>query len=671
MSKTNPLNWQEANQQYLMAAVGLVQAELEAYQSGWDNSSWTEPQNRTGIIEAEELLAEASFRLPSPSSLETVVRVFGLSDFEKRILLVCAGVELSTSFAALIASLQGNSGQVLPSFSLAMAVFKEAHWTAISPASPLRYWRLIHLSDHQLLTRSPIRIDEQLLHYLTGINTIDERLREIVEPLPANGFLVPSQLALAQQAIRACNEKAALTRSFPLIVLNGDGADKAGIAGYISSSMERKLHVLSAYSIPVVKKDLTELIRLWNRESAINAYALLLDCSEIDAGDKSRLLNVQHFIQHLQGLFMISTSRWSPQIGREHINLDVSKPTRKEQNSLWQSMLGESVVHLNGQLDQLVSQFNLDAKTIQQVIAEINHDQQNGAVLPEHQVPALTKNLWGLCCKYSRPKMEELTQRIEPVAQWNDLVLPDLQMDILREITMQVKQRKKVYEDWGFASTNSRGLGISAMFTGESGTGKTMAAEVLANALKLDLYRIDLSQVVNKYIGETEKNLRRIFDACEEGGAILLFDEADALFGKRSEVKDSHDRYGNIEVSYLLQRMEAYRGLAILTTNMKNALDKAFLRRIRFVVQFPFPGISQRAEIWSKVFPADTPLGDLDLDKLSKLSLPGGNIRNIAMNAAFIAAEEHVPVGMSQVLRAARTEYNKLDKAMNSIDTDR
>jgi SpoVK/Ycf46/Vps4 family AAA+-type ATPase len=197
-----------------------------------------------------------------------------------------------------------------------------------------------------------------------------------------------------------------------------------------------------------------------------------------------------------------------------------------------------------------------------------------------------------------------------------------------------------------------------------------MAAEVLANELKLDLYRIDLSQVVNKYIGETEKNLRKIFDAAEDGGAILLFDEADALFGKRSEVKDSHDRYGNIEVSYLLQRMEAYRGLAILTTNMKSALDKAFLRRIRFVVQFPFPGIAQRIEIWGKVFPADTPTAGLDIEKLSKLNLPGGNIRNIAMNAAFLAAGENLAVGMPQVLRAAKSEYNKLEKAMNNIETE-
>jgi SpoVK/Ycf46/Vps4 family AAA+-type ATPase len=200
------------------------------------------------------------------------------------------------------------------------------------------------------------------------------------------------------------------------------------------------------------------------------------------------------------------------------------------------------------------------------------------------------------------------------------------------------------------------------------GTGKTMAAEVIANELHLDLYRIDLSQVVSKYIGETEKNLRRIFDAAEEGGAILLFDEADALFGKRSEVRDSHDRYANIEISYLLQRMEAYRGLAILTTNMKNALDPAFSRRIRFIVQFPFPDASLRARIWQNIFPASTPTDRLNVDKLARLNVAGGNIWNIALNAAFLAADENEPVRMKHILYASRSECAKLEKSLSEAE---
>jgi SpoVK/Ycf46/Vps4 family AAA+-type ATPase len=195
-----------------------------------------------------------------------------------------------------------------------------------------------------------------------------------------------------------------------------------------------------------------------------------------------------------------------------------------------------------------------------------------------------------------------------------------------------------------------------------------MAAEVLANELRLDLFRIDLSAVVSKYIGETEKNLRRVFEAAEDGGAILLFDEADALFGKRSEVRDSHDRYANIEVSYLLQRMEDYRGLAILTTNMKEALDTAFLRRLRFMVEFPFPNAGQREEIWRRIFPSATPTSGLDYRKLAQLNISGGNIKNIALYAAFLAADTGEPVNMGHLLRAARVEYGKLETALTSAE---
>ena len=219
-----------------------------------------------------------------------------------------------------------------------------------------------------------------------------------------------------------------------------------------------------------------------------------------------------------------------------------------------------------------------------------------------------------------------------------------------------------VYERWGFAAGSSRGLGIAAMFSGVSGTGKTMAAEVLAKTLSLDLFRIDLSAVISKYIGETEKNLRRIFDAAEAGGAILLFDEADALFGRRSDVKDSHDRYANIEVSYLLQRMEAYRGLAILTTNLKHAIDSAFLRRLRFVVEFPFPDLQHRAEIWARIFPRDAPTEGLDVALLAQLNLTGGNIRNVALGAAFLAASEDSPVRMSHIEQAATAEFSKIGR---------
>ena len=264
--------------------------------------------------------------------------------------------------------------------------------------------------------------------------------------------------------------------------------------------------------------------------------------------------------------------------------------------------------------------------------------------------------------------MSDLAQLNDARASWEDLILADSQLASLQQLAVHTRHRVTVHHDWGFADRSTRGLGIATLFSGESGTGKTLAAEVLANYLGLSLYRIDLSAVVSKYIGETEKNLRKLFDAAEDIGAILLFDEADALFGKRSDVKDSHDRYANIEVSYLLQRMEAYRGLAILTTNHKAALDNAFQRRLRFVVHFPFPDAVQREAIWRSVFPSNTPLADLDFVRLARLNVAGGSIYNIAMNAAFLAADAQTPVGMAHLRRAAQLEAAKSEKSPSEAE---
>jgi SpoVK/Ycf46/Vps4 family AAA+-type ATPase len=273
-----------------------------------------------------------------------------------------------------------------------------------------------------------------------------------------------------------------------------------------------------------------------------------------------------------------------------------------------------------------------------------------------------------VCRAYARRSLESLALRVEPHAAWEDLILPELQIDTLRQLVAQVRQRFIVHDAWGFAGRYGRGLGVTALFAGPSGTGKTMAAEVLAAGLQMDLFQIDLAAVVSKYIGETEKNLRRVFDAAEESGAVLLFDEADALFGKRSEVRDSHDRYANLEISYLLQRMESYNGLAVLTTNMRHALDTAFLRRIRFIVQFPFPDGQLRQRIWERVFPAETPVGALDYARLAQLNVSGGIIRNIATHAAFLAADAGAAVEMAHVLRASKVEYAKLDKPLTAAE---
>ncbi|HJU55667.1 MAG TPA: ATP-binding protein, partial [Pyrinomonadaceae bacterium] len=417
-------------------------------------------------------------------------------------------------------------------------------------------------------------------------------------------------------------------------------------------------HALRAADVPPSVAEREALARLWEREAVLQGSALLLEQDE-----QENTHAVLSFIESVRGMLFVAGREILRPRQRPALRLDVRKPSAAEQRELWHKVLGPLAQELNGELELLTSHFDFGMETIRAASVQA----REGFVRESDVAPGPV--LWDACRVQGRMRLDDLAQHIEPRAAWEDLVLPEHQLRSLREIAAHVRRRAKVYETWGFASKGTRGLGISALFTGASGTGKTMAAEVLANELRLDLYRIDLSQVVSKYIGETEKNLRRVFDAAEESGAVLLFDEADALFGKRSEVKDSHDRYANIEVSYLLQRMEEYRGLAVLTTNLKTALDKAFLRRLRFVVQFPFPDAVARARIWEKIFPPDTPTTNLDAKKLARLSIAGGNIRNIALNAAFLAADENASVTMAHLLRAARGEYEKLEKPLTETES--
>jgi SpoVK/Ycf46/Vps4 family AAA+-type ATPase len=421
-----------------------------------------------------------------------------------------------------------------------------------------------------------------------------------------------------------------------------------------------KVHLLPARLIPANPLESESLERLWKREAALSVSALLLECDGLEAEPGQEAIT-RRWIESADYPIIVSSRERRPIDLQRVISFEVKKPEALEQYELWRNALGSSVAQTNGQVNALVSHFSLNSRTINNIAAETLELQASAS-------DELGRALWKACNREAHPRLGELAQRLEPLAGWDDLVLPEAQVQVLHDIARQVHQRLKVYETWGFAGKSTRGLGISALFAGVSGTGKTMAAEVLAKELELELYRIDLSQVVNKYIGETEKNLRRVFDAAEDSSAILLFDEADALFGKRSEVKDSHDRYANVEISYLLQRMEAYRGLAILTTNMKEALDQAFLRRLRFVVQFPFPDVGQRLEIWKRVFPAQTPTDGLDAHRLAQLSITGGNIRNMAMYAAFLAAEAGEPVRMSHLLRAARFEFAKLEKPLTDTE---
>jgi SpoVK/Ycf46/Vps4 family AAA+-type ATPase len=291
-----------------------------------------------------------------------------------------------------------------------------------------------------------------------------------------------------------------------------------------------------------------------------------------------------------------------------------------------------------------------------------------GASRSATSAPLDASKVWRAAQHLTRPRLDALAARIEPALSWDDLVLPAEQLTMLTHLVDQVRGRATVMGDWGFGQRGARGTGSTALFAGPSGTGKTLAAEVIAGELDLCLYRIDLSGIVSKYIGDTERNLRRVFDAAEEGGALLFFDEADALFGKRSEVRDSHDRYANIEVNYLLQRMEDYRGIAILATNQRSALDQAFLRRLRVVVTFPHPTRDDRAALWRRAFPPRTPTVGIDVERLAQLSATGGMIRNIALNAATCAAGRRSAVTMDMVLAMARMEFVKLELPVNEQD---
>lgn len=647
MNATATGNWHEANQHYLMARLAMVRRALTRHAGDVQDMPKAEERDDGAL---EQMLHNATQALPSPSALDSLCAAFGLSSFERDALLLCAGMDLDSTFSPLCAAAQGDLHRPFPTFSLALAALPEAHWSALTPAASLRRWRLIEVGNADMLITSPLRIDERVLHYLTGVLYLDTRLHGLMELLPPPTDLPPSHRELAQRMVDLWSRPIKAPTGFVVNLCGNEPAGKQAVAAFACAALGLQLYIIRASDVPVVIAEREALARLWEREAALSSSALLLD---YDEPENNRA--VLSFLENVQGMHLVASREPLRLWRRQVVRLDVNKPSAAEQYSLWRAALGPLAPQLNGHLEVLVAQFSLGMQGIHTASAQVLES------LPQED-KALDLMLWDTCRLQARSRLDDLAQRIEPAADWHDLVLPEAQLQSLRDITAQVHQRTKVYDSWGFAAKGTRGLGISALFAGASGTGKTMAAEVLANALRLDLYRIDLSQVVSKYIGETEKNLRRVFDAGEEGGAILLFDEADALFGKRSEVKDSHDRYANIEVSYLLQRMETYRGLSILTTNMKTALDTAFLRRIRFIVQFPFPDAAQRAEIWRRIFPASTPTEGVDIDKLARLNVAGGSIRNIGLNAAFLAADANEPVGMIHLLRAARSEYTKLEK---------
>ena len=403
------------------------------------------------------------------------------------------------------------------------------------------------------------------------------------------------------------------------------------------------------------------------REASLQGAALFwrgFDRLLEDDARSRRMLILERLEAHGGWSFLAGEELWEPADALHSsgfLRFEFPLPDVRGRRELWTRAL-------NGQqLDpsELASAFRLSGGQIRDAAATARSLARRRSA---HNGHLTMDDLQAACRLQSNRKLTLLARHIIPRYGWGDIVLPTDRLEQLREIVMSVRYRAQVFEEWGFERKLSLGKGLAVLFAGPSGTGKTMAAEILAGELGLDLYKIDLSTVVSKFIGETEKNLSRIFAEAETSNAILFFDEADALFGKRTQVRDAHDRYANLEISYLLQRMEEYEGVVILATNLRKNMDDAFVRRVRFTVDFPFPGERDRRRIWEGIWADEVPRApELDFELLARqFELTGGNIRNVALGAAFRAAEDGGVVGMEQLLHGVRREFQKMGKVMGN-----
>jgi hypothetical protein len=601
------------------------------------------PVSDEEIADGAERVRAAEQLTPRPALVELAARL-GLSRFERDVLLLCAALELDPSVAYLCARAHGNSQMRYPTFGLGLEILENQAWDAVSPQGGLRFWKLVEVTPRsgEGLISAALRADERIVNYIKGINYLDDRLAPLMTCLDSPGAqeLPPSQRLVAERVGREWSLAATGT------TVQLAGADQEGkrlIATYAARQGGMLAYLLPADLLPSQPTDLDNLARLWQRESALLPLALYIDAEEADDEHNIARRAIGRLLARIGGATALAVRESWSDVGCQSVVVDVEPPTQAERADAWRACLPTGADQAAS--DALSAQFALEIDDIHE-IASMATD---------------STDAWRECRARTRPRLDALAQRLEPRVGWDDIVLPDAARTLLERVADQVSYRNTVYDEWGFGERITRGLGVSVLFAGPSGTGKTMAAEVLAARLQLDLYRIDLSAVVSKYIGETEKNLRKLFDAGESGGAIMLFDEADSIFGKRSQVKDAHDRYANIEINYLLQRMEQYHGLAILATNMRAALDPAFLRRLRFVIEFTFPDVAERRLIWLRSFPANSPAASLDFDRLAQLPASGGMIRNIALNAAFLAAAAGAQISMETVLTAARMEFEKLE----------
>jgi hypothetical protein len=527
-----------------------------------------------------------------------------------------------------------------------------------------------------------LKLDEQIIYLLLGPEALDSRLVSFCE-------LTRPDAALAENALdedMGLSLSLLLTRTeeahqpFRVYLQGPQAIDKRHIAAAFAGRIAKALLVLDLNRALTADENFEHLLALIFRQAWFKDAVLYVSGMD-PLHNESWRDQYQSFLnalcEHKGPVILAGESAWhySGHSPAGVLNLNLTLPDFAFRRAYWQTSLDAENIRLDeNELDALADRFRLTPGQIKEATVTARHSKMlcslgQAPELPfvQTEMPPSLDELFSAARAQSNQDLAALARKIEPIYAWKELILPDDPLAQLREICQRVFHRQRVMDQWCFARRLSLGKGVSALFAGPSGTGKTMAAEVIAQVVGLDLYKIDLSGVVSKWIGETEKNLKRIFAAAERGNSILFFDEADALFGKRSEVRDSHDRYANLEVSYLLQLMEEYEGMSILATNLHQNLDDSFVRRLAFVVHFPFPDEEGRRRIWTNVWPTETPLAD-DVNFYSlarQFKLSGGSIKNIALGASYLAAANGSLVTMDHLLHATRREYQKLGKNLS------
>ncbi|MCL4870827.1 MAG: ATP-binding protein [Anaerolineae bacterium] len=619
----------------------------------------------------------------APSRLDWLREMFQLSPFDLDIILLALAPELDRRYERLYAYLQDHVGRRWPTVDLALhllcsdAAARLSHRSHFNPDAPLIHHQLIHLipeNDHRptSLLSHFMQLDEQITRFLLGQDGLDNRLATFCHhhhPPQASPLLHEA----TQQGLIGLIDEAWTTGSPMRLYLYGPAsAGKRQVAQNAAAFLELPCLIADLSRIPPTLPLAEALTLIWRYARFYKTIPYLEGVDNLTPA--SRVLLRVHLRQnpHLPLIILAGSEPWPPPDDDpdDVLSIAFNLTDYMQRRTLWQAHLSQYKHNLSlTDVETLAGRFRLwPTQIAQAVIAAANQVRWQAAI---GQRPARAHLTVEDCFRSARTQsghdLLNLATKIEPLYTWDDIVLPAAARTQLHEICQQLVHRHTVLGQWGFGQRLSLGKGVNALFAGPSGTGKTMAADIIANELGLELYKIDLSGIVSKYIGETEKNLERIFRAAENANAILFFDEADALFGKRSEVRDSHDRYANIEISYLLQKIEAYDGLAILASNLRQNLDEAFIRRLAFTIHFPFPDEASRRQIWATIWPDDTPLADdVDLDHLAhQFKLSGGNIKNVALAAAYLAVTAGQAIGMGHLLQAVRREYQKMGKRMS------